>query len=126
VGLIAVIALMVATSSETPATTASAPEVAPAPPSTVTEMAVATEAATPAHAGHTVSTEAVESKREAVVAYAKGDYGTALAQLEAAVASAPNDPEAAPPSRCRSSTKPSVSMVNAGPIGSTAHVPTDC
>jgi len=95
VGLMAVLALVIATSGETPATTAAAPEmVAPAAPSVVMEIEAAREVAASARAGHTVSYEAVESKREAAVAYAKGDYATALAQLEAAVASSPNDPEA--------------------------------
>ena len=45
-------------------------------------------------AGDTISFDTIEAKRESAVAYSKGDFGTALTQLEAAVASSPQDPEA--------------------------------
>jgi len=95
VGLLAILAMVLATGGDTPATaTARTTPAAPASPRPAAETASASVGISSERAGHSVSFEAVDSKREAAVAYAKGDYGTALAQLEAAVASSPNDPEA--------------------------------
>jgi tetratricopeptide (TPR) repeat protein len=89
------LALAIATSGGTPATaTVSTAAAVPAPPLAAADPVVATEGVPPESAGHTVSVEAVDAKRDAAVAYARGDYGTALTQLEAAVASSPNDAEA--------------------------------
>jgi tetratricopeptide (TPR) repeat protein len=93
VGLVAVLALVMATSGETSGTTTVAlTEVAPTPQDAGAPIAAAAE--TGERVEPTVSVATVDSKREAAAAYAQGDYGTALERLEAAVTSSPNDPEA--------------------------------
>jgi tetratricopeptide (TPR) repeat protein len=93
VGLMAIFVLVIATRGNTPAATTPA-EVPPASRGAAPEDEAATTAVLGASAGHTVSIEAVDSKRAAAAAYATGDYSTALSQLQAAVASSPDDAEA--------------------------------
>ena len=78
------------------------PEPRAAAPSAIVSTAQAT-AAKPApetpdsEVGSPVATTtiaAIDSKRAATAAYAKGDFAAALSELEAAVAAAPTDPEA--------------------------------
>jgi tetratricopeptide (TPR) repeat protein len=89
----AIFALVIATRGNTPAPTMPM-GVAPAARVAAPESEPATVAPLAASAGHTVSIDAVDSKRAAAAAYAAGDYPTALSQLQAAVASSPNDAEA--------------------------------
>lgn len=94
-GMMMMLAMAIPTIRGAPATATLSPAaVVPAPPRAAANAFVTPDDASRERAGHTVSIEAVDAKRDAAVAYARGDYGAALAQLEAAVASSPNDAEA--------------------------------
>ena len=95
VALMAIVALVVATSGDSTAT-ATAPPTPAAPPAArpAGEPVSAADGRLSSRAGDTISFDTIEAKRESAVAYSKGDFGTALKQLEAAVASSPQDPEA--------------------------------
>lgn len=89
----ALLAIVVAVSGDSAPTTASASPVA-APRSAPSENMAASGVPGAETAGGAVSFEAADIKRAASLAYAQGDYATALTQFERAVTESPDDPEA--------------------------------
>lgn len=94
IGLVAVLAIVIASSGGSPAPGATLAAPAAGSPSAAPVNLPVPNGSPVATVGTTVSFQTEDSKRYAAAAYSQGDYATALTQLEAAVASSPNDPEA--------------------------------